>query len=231
MQLPLLFVGLSATMLLSGCAYQFESSSHDKPATVEAQQTPALTEVENKTPSQNITLERVDRSYHVPQPSSYKPLNEGEGINQYVQTMVEELMSNVDPMINTAPVAVSSFVYLDSDLQQGDVLGNQIAESVMHELFQHKVQVLDFKALDYIRVTPQGDFTYSRDFTELSQDLPMGYFLSGTLTPSSQGVLVNARLVAISSKQVLGTSQGLIPQAVVDSLMARPNTKPLLVSQ
>jgi TolB-like protein len=98
------------------------------------------------------------------------------------------------------------------------LLGNQIAESFIHELHAFGVPVIDFKTTDYMRVTPSGDYVFSRDYLELSQDQNFNYVLAGTLVNHQSGVLVNARIVGLASKAVVGSAQGFIPQSVVDAL-------------
>ncbi|MFY8272945.1 FlgO family outer membrane protein [Pseudoalteromonas sp. SSDWG2] len=143
-----------------------------------------------------------------------------KNINQYVQALMQDMVSNIDQGALSMPMAVTSFVFLDSDYQQGSLLGNQLAESFIHELHEFGVPVVDFKTLDYIRVTPTGDFTFSRDFLELQSEQNMPHVLAGTLVKHQGGVLVNARIVSVDSKMVIATSQGLLPHDVVDSLLS-----------
>ncbi len=143
-----------------------------------------------------------------------------KNVNHYVQALMQDMISNIDQGALLQPMAVTSFVFLDSDYQQGNLLGNQLAESFMHELHEFGVPVIDYKTMDYIRVTPQGDFTFSRDFLELEQDHPMSHVLAGTLVKHQGGVLVNARIVGLKSKMVIASAQGLLPHDVVDSLLS-----------
>lgn len=145
----------------------------------------------------------------------------GKNINHYIKSIMQDLVTNLQYVNQKTPIAVASFVYLDADFNTTTLLGNQIAEGFVHELHQFGVPVVDFKTTDYMRVTEQGDFVFSRDYLELSQDMPFQYVMAGTLVNHQDGVLVNARIVGINSKAVVGTAQGFIPQKVIDELNSK----------
>ncbi len=159
-------------------------------------------------------------------PSSYKP-EPTVTVNHYVQSLMHDLAANLEVLSTTFSVGVTSFVYLDGDYQQGDLLGNQLSEAFMHEATQFGMAVTDFKTTDYIRVTPTGDFTFSRDFLELTQQYPISVVLGGTLVRHQGGVIVNARMVNVNDKKVLASAQAFIPQQVVQGLKATQSA-PLL---
>lgn len=148
---------------------------------------------------------------------SYKP-EPAVTVNHYVQSMMHDLAANLEVLSTTFSVGVTSFIYLDGDYQQGDLLGNQLSEAFMHEATQFGMAVTDFKTTDYIRVTPTGDFTFSRDFLELTQQYPISVVLGGTMVRHQGGVMVNARMINVNDKKVLASAQTFIPQNVVQAL-------------
>ncbi|TMP09377.1 hypothetical protein CWC11_04130 [Pseudoalteromonas sp. S3178] len=154
-----------------------------------------------------------------------------KNINHYVRGIMQDMVENLQYVNDKTPLAVSSFVFLDDDYSDGSLLGNQIAESFMHELHSFGVPVIDFKTTDYMRVTPDGDFVFSRDYLELNQDQNFNYVLAGTLVSHQGGVLVNARVVGIQSKAVVGSAQGFIPQSVVDALNSSYRTDGIMLKQ
>ncbi len=141
-------------------------------------------------------------------------------INHYVRGLMQNMVNNLEHGSEKTPMAVASFVYLDSSYQQGTLLGNQIAESMMHELHQFGIPVIDFKTTDYLRVSPSGDFIFSRDYLDLSPNAAMQYIVAGTLVRHQKGVLVNARIVGLKSKAIVASAQTLIPQSVVSDLLS-----------
>ncbi|MCH8537305.1 MAG: hypothetical protein LAT66_05970 [Alkalimonas sp.] len=152
-------------------------------------------------------------------------------LNHYVQAMMHDLIAVMDPKYADAVFAVTSFVYLDGAYDESDLLGNQLAESFMHEVHQFGLMLIDFKTTDFIRVTPSGDFAFSRDFLELREEQPIEYVLGGTLVRHQSGVMVNARLVGIDSKQILASAQGFIPQPVIAALQPSQRPERILLKQ
>ncbi len=141
-------------------------------------------------------------------------------INFYMRGLMQDLVSNLQYVNNTTPIAVTSFAFLDSDLQHTSLLGNQIAESLIHEIHKVGIPVLDFKVTDSLRITQEGDFISSRDFNDLTADIPIRYIVTGNLVKHQGGYLVNARVVGISSKAVVASAQSFIPAHVAKALLS-----------
>jgi TolB-like protein len=152
-----------------------------------------------------------------------------KNINHYVRGMMQDLASNLKYVNQSTPLAVASFVFLDDKYDEGTLLGNQISESFMHELYQYGIPVIDFKTTGYMRVTPKGDFVFSRDYLELDEEQNFQYVMAGTLVNHKGGVLVNVRVIGLQSKAVVGSAQGLIPQAVLDSLGSSERTDGIML--
>ena len=163
--------------------------------------------------------------------SSFTAAPTRKNINHYVRGIMQDLVENLQYVNDKTPIAVSSFVYLDADYNSTTLLGNQLAESFIHELHTFGVPVVDFKTTDYMRVTPGGDYVFSRDYLELNQDQNFNYVLAGTLVNHQSGVLVNARIVGLASKAVVGSAQGFIPQSVVDALDSTNRSDGIMLKQ
>lgn len=144
---------------------------------------------------------------------------QNRNINHYVRGMMQDLVSNLQYVTHATPMMVTSFVFLDSDLATSNLLGNQIAESFVHEIHKFGIPVIDFKTTDYIRITHSGDFVLSRDFLELKGSVQADYVLLGTLTKQQGGVIVNARIVGFKSKAVVASAQGFLPADIANSLL------------
>jgi len=149
-------------------------------------------------------------------------------INFYMRGLMQDLISNLQYVNNSTPIAVTSFALLDSDLQTTNLLGNQIAESLIHEIHKAGIPVLDFKVTGTLRVTPEGDFVSSRDFNDLSGNIPIRYIVKGNLVKHQGGYLVNARVVGLSSKAVVASAQSFIPAHVAKALLS---SQPVSVSE
>ncbi|RDV24700.1 hypothetical protein DXV75_13065 [Alteromonas aestuariivivens] len=177
-------------------------------------------------PSAAEPVEDMDNFGAIGQPPLYsseqgayqgRPLT--KHIGDYVKNMTQDLVANLEYVNVKTPVAVTNFALLDSDLQETNLLGQQMAESFIHELHKFRIPVLDHKATDYIRITGQGDFLLSRDYLELDASLPIEYVLTGTMAKHQGGVLVNARILGLQSRAVVASAQMLVPFYVVDALI------------
>lgn len=158
-------------------------------------------------------------------------------INDLVKGLAYQMLANSSFVNAKTPVAVASFVNLE-DLESTNWLGNQIAESFVHELQSHGLVIIDYKATGHIRVTQAGDYVFSRDWEELPERQIIDYVVTGTMMEQEDGIIVNARMIGIQSHVVVATAQSFIPKWVVgaeknhgehvimkDGMMIRSNHK------
>jgi len=141
-----------------------------------------------------------------------------KNINHYVRGIMHGLVDNLQYVTNKTPIGVASFVFVDSKLDETSVLGQQISESFMHEIHQFGIPVVDYKVTDFIRITNDGDFIFSRDVNELSDKVAIDYILSGTIVRHQAGYLINARIIGLQSKAIVASAQGFIPSDVANAL-------------
>jgi TolB-like protein len=147
-------------------------------------------------------------------------------INHYVRGLMQDLVANLQYVNATTPVAVVSFVMLDSNYNDSNLLGIQIAESLIHEVHKFGIPVIDFKTTGYIRITEQGDFAFSKDYEDFSGDMPARYIVGGTMLKHTDGYLINARIVGVTSQAVVASAQSFIPNSVSDPIL-RMATAPI----
>ena len=153
--------------------------------------------------------------YQATPSSEFKQTN----INQYIRSMVHDLIATMDYADKSSVFGVTTFVYADSDLKQLPHYSHHIAESIQHELHMFGLPVIDFKSTGALRVTADGDFIRSRDYKELKGQVRMDYVVAGTLTPQSDGVWVNAKIIGIESSALVASSQLFIPNTVLDKMV------------
>ncbi|NOU50753.1 flagellar biosynthesis protein FlgO [Pseudoalteromonas sp. JBTF-M23] len=146
----------------------------------------------------------------------YSPVIHNLQLANYVEQMALELVDtmNSDQDIN---IAVASFVDFDSNLRTTNQLGNQIAETFIHQLQKFGYGVVDFKTTNSVSVTQKGDLSFSRDVKALTNKRVASHVLSGTMIYRSSGVEVNARVTDIDSKQVVASTRKLVPSYVLYS--------------
>lgn len=135
----------------------------------------------------------------------------GMTLNRLVSDMADRLVNTKIPG-NTilSPIAVTSFVNL-STLETTNWLGEQLQEDFVHELHRRGEVVLDYKVTGNIKVTPEGDFSMSRDWTELSKRIPAARILTGTMSRNDMGVVLNMRIINMRTRMVEATAQGFVP--------------------
>jgi len=141
-------------------------------------------------------------------------------INDVVKGLAYQMLASSSFVNAKTPVAVASFVDL-KDLETTNWLGNQLAESFVHELQRHGLVVIDYKTTGHIRVTKEGDYVFSRDWQELPERQIIDYVVSGTMVEQESGILVNARMIGIQSKVVVATAQSFIPAWVLGDEMSQ----------
>ena len=132
-------------------------------------------------------------------------------LNNIVAGLTEQMLDTSSFVNPNTPVAVASFVNL-SDLESTNWLGNQLAESFMHHLQQNGLVVVDYKSTGFFRVTPEGDFVFSRNYEELSQRQIIDYVVTGTMVEQADGYIVNARMIGMMSHVVVASAQTFVPR-------------------
>lgn len=135
-------------------------------------------------------------------------------LDEYAEQIAAQLVEGIDSHVQKG-IAVASFVYLDSELQTSSALGNQLSETLIHELQKFGLPIVDTKVSKLIKVSNSGDFIYSKNPNELSSVLDYEYILSGTMLKESNGTFVQSRIINVRNKQVLTTASKFIPSLVI----------------
>ncbi len=204
-------IGLATLLTLAGCSIIQNNESVE-----------VVTPVDN-TPNYDLTsmLQSVQAEQNSePQDSSaFVPLKHHKTLVNYVEQMALDLVDTLESEAqdnNSINIAVTTIVDLDASLNKSNQLGNQIAESFIHQLQKFGYGVVDFKAMNSIDVSNRGDFVLSRDIEKLSESSMANYVLAGTLIYRPNGVAVNTRVINVHSKHVVATSRKLIPLYVLN---------------
>ena len=151
--------------------------------------------------------------------NQFTPLQHHKTLANYVEQMALDLVDTLEFESDTNTninIAVTTLVDLDSSLTKSNQLGNQISETLIHQLQKFGYGVVDFKTTETIDVNSRGDFVLSRDIAKLNEDQMASHVLAGTLIYRRNGVAVNARVINIDTKQVVATSRKLIPLYVLN---------------
>lgn len=149
---------------------------------------------------------------------NYRPINSSKLLSNYTEQLAMKLIENMNYINSNTPIAITSFVNLDDNLQTTNIFGNHLAESFITELQEFGLSVVDYKHTGTVHVTPNGDFSFSRNGREIKGYPHIEYTLTGTLTYTNRGVIVNARIIGAKSKVVVSSAKGFVPSFVVESL-------------
>lgn len=146
--------------------------------------------------------------------NSFRPAYTHKALSDYAEQMTMNLLQKTKHITPNSRIAIASFVDFSQDLQSPSVLGNRLAESFINELQSYGLAIVDFKAMDQIKVTPQGDLFFERSGPRGE----MQYVLTGTMHRSNRGVEVNVRIVNIFDKVTVASTKGFIPHFIVASM-------------
>ncbi|ART79761.1 hypothetical protein CBP12_06010 [Oceanisphaera avium] len=146
-------------------------------------------------------------------------------LQQHMSALAYRLVSSGHQLNAGSGIAVSGFVDQEDYKTQSE-FGRLLSETMMFQLNQYGLRVVDFKTLPFIRITPEGDLSTSRDYRQLSSRIGAQYLVHGTISDTSGGKLVNARLISMGDNSVIGSAQQFIPQYLVASLVKAQGPEP-----
>ena len=150
---------------------------------------------------------------HRPKPS----LVDGNGlpptavINHLAQRIVTELVKQNDALRSDQPIVVATPV-LVGDMNGTNALAQQLQQGLMTSLHSFQFNVVDLNLADGLRVTANGDFILTRDWQQLSKNLPVEHLVVSTMSPVTNGMAINTRIVNISNNRVVSASQTFVTQ-------------------
>lgn len=139
-------------------------------------------------------------------------------VSDYTDKLAHDLFRNLVRTDLKSPVAVATFVSLDSQLDEGSRLGNVISESLLGQVQEYGIPVMDIRLMPGIKMKKNGDFSFSRKMSKMMKSNTLNYVLSGVIISNERGYTVNARIIEFGSKQVLSTATTFIPAFVTEVL-------------
>ncbi|EKE82087.1 FlgO family outer membrane protein [Idiomarina xiamenensis] len=152
---------------------------------------------------------------------------ETPSLSSFANRLAQDLRLHMRQPVDPKAVGITSLVAVDGQLQQADTISKLFSEDLIYAMHGAQFKVLDYKTTDFIRVTAKGDFALSRDYLELQEIVPISHVLVATTAQHEQGMMVNARLVNITDKQVISAAQVFIPKQVLRQVQSS-ELKPIL---
>jgi TolB-like protein len=145
-------------------------------------------------------------------PYAYQPILSRQALspagifNSNMIFLADQVDRNRDDAVASKPLIVTSFANLD-DLSETSSLGRLIGEQLMHEMKVRGWNVIDMRVTKSISVNPSGEFSLSRDLGRIRDTFKVGSVVVGTYTKTTDGLLISARVIDVSSGAVVSTAQ------------------------
>lgn len=142
--------------------------------------------------------------------------------------IAEQLDRNVDPTMRVRPTVITSFVNLN-DLGESSALGRLIGENLTHELQVRNWAVADIRLTKSLIINQGGEFSLSRDIRQLRESYPVSNIVTGTYSSTSDGVLLNVRIIDSTNGWVISSAQTrLLRDRFIASLVDKPAQAPMV---
>ncbi len=143
-------------------------------------------------------------------------------IHFYVEQMAKQLLLTSQSIRVNQSVAVGTFLPIaelgGKSAPPSNLLGQQIQESFVTLATQAGLNVVEFKTAKAIKMQKNQDVMLSRSVSEINASINADYYLTGTYSYQTQGVVANVRLIEVSTSNVVAAATDLIPAYVVSGL-------------
>lgn len=136
--------------------------------------------------------------------------NTPEGaFNSRVIFLADQLFRNKKTLPDK-PIMITSFLNLDN-LSETNPLGRLIAEALIHEMQVRNFRVIDFRLTEKLFLTESSEVFLSRDPKRIKEKYEAAYVLTGSYTKTRNGWFINARIIDLSTSEVVSSAQAIIP--------------------
>jgi TolB-like protein len=152
-----------------------------------------------------LTLEDEMYSFHTHQK-----------VDDYTDRLAHDLFRNMRNKKLNQPIVITSFVNLDDTLQKTSRLGDLVSESLIGNIQEYDIPIMDIHLTGGIDITATGDYVFSRNGDEIFYADEVFYVLSGVIVESERGFTINARIMDLKSKKIISTASTFIPSFVIE---------------
>lgn len=192
---------LLGSILLAGCTLQQPVSVTLQ--SVEPQALAQMREAETANLVARDELIQQDISLVSDQLSGVDPLSEA-----VAQMAVQLKIGLSESRVQRLPLAILPFVQLGSQAM-GRPTGERLSENFIFQLQQHGYNLVDLRAVSLN--TTVKDPLSSENLSSIRNRFRIHFVLTGTYSQHPDGIIVNARVLDTTTRQVLATAQTNIP--------------------
>jgi hypothetical protein len=132
-----------------------------------------------------------------------------------VTSITQQLAHNVHFNVAGKRIISTTFVWSDTlttSTKNQDMghLGTLLQESISTNLTKAGANVIETKSANALYLTPTSELILSRVGEKIASNTMADYVLTGVMTPSEYGTIVNAKLINLHDKQVVAAARQVI---------------------
>lgn len=130
-------------------------------------------------------------------------------ITDVIDTLADSLFDAPNLITKDAHIAVGTFGSIKSlRLSEDDSmamreLGLVLQEGLKSALTKKRIRVIEYRLMKTIELQKEQDVMLSRDLKDIEGNHDVDYFLTGTLLEQPRGIIINAQLVDVRTKQIV----------------------------
>ncbi|WP_372830561.1 FlgO family outer membrane protein [Pontibacterium sp.] len=137
----------------------------------------------------------------------YDPVS--EAVAQLAVQLQEGLQAN---RVQRLPMAVMPFVDLSRARERyTGVLGERLGENIVYQLQQGRYNLIDYRAVSLL--TTARDPLTKQNMSSLRNRYRIYFLLTGTYARYPDGIVINARVLDTTTRQVLASGQTHLPDS------------------
>lgn len=146
--------------------------------------------------------------------------------NSGVIFLGEQIDRSVSADTRSRATIITSFADLNN-LSETTNFGRLVGENLMHELQIKGWSVTDVRLTRDLIINTAGEFSLSRDIKRLRETMPAANVVTGTYSLTSDGVLLNVRVLDLATGQMVGSAQTrFIKDAFLSAMIDAPKPAP-----
>ncbi|MDV6317009.1 FlgO family outer membrane protein [Idiomarina sp. HP20-50] len=143
--------------------------------------------------------------------------NPHEAIGDDLAEQLAKQLAQVEQPYGMSNIGVTRWVLAETLEQpdEGDSLNQlsyQLSESIYAHLKERNLNLVEFRAQDYVSISERGATALTRNTEALEQHPELDWILVGTLARKDAGTMVNLRVIDRRNQEVLAAANRYVPK-------------------
>ncbi len=191
---------LLLTLFLSGCTSLWNPGATEPTPPVSEAPVAPVPVAEEPEPSASAEITSIDPTTHI-----YDPVS--DAVAQMTEQLTTGLRAN---RVHRLPMAVMPFVDLSRARERySGELGERLGDSFIYQLQRGDYNLIDYRAVSLL--TTAKDPLTKQNLSALRSRYRIYFLLTGTYARYPDGIVVNARVLDTTTRQVLASAQTHLP--------------------